>query len=60
VLRHLDDEPIPYATQYEGTEWISLRTNFYKEGSGDYVLYKQLLDGIEEHLYEESEEQAEE
>jgi hypothetical protein len=59
VLRHLDDEPIPYATQYEGTEWISLRSSFYKEGSGDYVLYKELLDGFEEQLNEESEEQEE-
>lgn len=57
VLRHLDDEPIPYSRDYEGTEWMSVKTNFYKKGSVDYILYKKLLEGQGEEYYEESEEQ---
>ncbi|NOQ71672.1 MAG: PspC domain-containing protein [Crocinitomix sp.] len=67
VLRHLDDEPIPYATHYEGTEWISLRTNFYKKGSGDYNLYKtfvtngdELIDKILDGRTEEEPDEQEE
>ncbi|MFT5822146.1 MAG: phage shock protein PspC (stress-responsive transcriptional regulator) [Crocinitomix sp.] len=59
VLRHLDDEPIPYANHYEGTEWISLRTNFYQKGSRDYNLYETIVDISEKASEEEPDEQEE-
>ena len=59
VLRHLNSEPIPYASKYEGTEWVSIRSSFYPKGSDDHLIYETIVDISEELSEEEPDEQEE-
>lgn len=59
VLRHLGDESVPYASHYEGTEWINLRSSFHPKGSVDYDQYERIFDNGQEQTDEQSTQEQE-